>query len=64
MNLQTNTPAAVAVSPLLVCFVQSKLPNDDSDVVKDIVSIESYCPPWNGITTLHKDLPKDNRKAE
>ena len=26
MNLQTNTPTAVAISPLLVCFAQSKSP--------------------------------------
>ena len=27
MNLQTNTPAAVSISPLLVCFAQLKLPS-------------------------------------
>ena len=37
MNLQINILAAFAISPLLVCFAQSKLPSDSSDLVKDIV---------------------------
>ena len=50
MNLQTNTPPAVAVSPILVCFTQLKLPGEGSDKVQDIVSISPCNQPWNGIT--------------
>ena len=39
INLQANTPAAVAISPLLVCFAQSMLPSDSYDLVKDIVCL-------------------------
>ena len=41
MNLQTNTPPAVAISPLLVCFAQSKLPSTSSDLVRNIVCLTS-----------------------
>ena len=56
MNIQTNTAHAVAVSPLLVCSTQSNLPSDGSDFVMEYFS---HCPPWNGITTLHKDIPDE-----
>ena len=62
MNLQTNTPAAVAISPLLVCFAQLKLPRASSDVVRNIVCLTSNKPAWQGIRALHKDLPKENKK--
>ena len=41
MNLQTNTPAAVAISPFLVCFTtaQSKLPRAGSDFIQNIVCL-------------------------
>ena len=44
MNLQTNTPAAVAISPSLVCFAQSKLPRASSDLVRNIVCLTSEKP--------------------
>ena len=34
MNLQSITPAVVAISPLLVCFAQSKLPSAGSNLVR------------------------------
>ena len=43
-------PAPVAISPLLVCFAQSKLPSDGSHLA------------WTGIKTLHKSLPTENQK--
>ena len=33
MNLETKTPGVLAILPLLVGFVQSKLPSDASDLV-------------------------------
>ena len=62
MNFQTNTPGAVAISPLLVCFAQLKLPSTSSDLVRNIVCLTSNKPAWQGIRALHKDLPKENKK--
>ena len=62
MNLQTNTPAAVAISPLLVCSAQLKLPRTGSKLVRNIVCLTSNKPVWHGIRGLHKDLPKENKK--
>ena len=64
MNLQTNTPAAVTVSPILVCFAQSKLPSKDSDLVQDIVSINPCNHPWNGIMALHRELLKNSEMTQ
>ena len=62
MNLQTNTPAAVAISPLLVCFAQSELLRADSNLVRNIVCLTLNKLGWLGIRALHKDLPKENKK--
>ena len=39
MYLQTNTPATVAIAPLLACFAQSKLPRASPDLVRNIVCL-------------------------
>ena len=39
MNLQTNKPVAVAISPLLVCSAQLKLPRNGSKLVRNIVCL-------------------------
>ena len=62
MNSQTNTPAAVARSPLLVCFAQSKLPRACSDLVRNIVCLTLNKPAWQGIRALHKDKPKEIKR--
>ena len=62
MNLQTNTPAAVAIPPLLVCFAQSKLPSASSSLVRNIACLTSNKPAWQGIRALRKYLPKENKK--
>ena len=62
MNLQTNTPAVVAISPLLVCFAQSELLRADSNLVRNIVCMTLNKLGWQGIRALHKDSPKENKK--
>ena len=62
MNFQTNTPGAVAISPLLVCYAQLKLPSTSSDLVRNIVCLTSNKPAWQGIRALHKEFPKENKK--
>ena len=62
MNLLMNTPAPVALSPLLVCFVESKLSSDGSNLVKDIICLNPDFPAWHGIKTLHKSLLTENEK--
>ena len=62
MNLQTNTPPAVAVSPILVCFTQLKFPGEGPDMVQDIVRITPCNQPWNGITVLHRELLMNSKK--
>ena len=44
MNLRTNTPATVAISPLLICFAQSKLHSTSSNLVRNIVCLTSNKP--------------------
>ena len=39
-------PAAVTISPLLVCFAQLKLPSASSDLVRNIVCLTSNKPAW------------------
>ena len=43
MSLQTNTLAAADVSPLLVCFAQSKLLRDPSDPNRKLCKAHFSC---------------------
>ena len=61
LDLQTNIPGAVAISPLLVCFAKSKIPKTKDDFVEGIVVIDNNSPPWCAADTLHKNLPKTRR---
>ena len=61
MSLQTNTPAPVAVSLILVCSAWLKLPSEGYDIVQDIVGISPHNQPWNGIMALPRDLPKSSK---
>ena len=69
MNLQTNTPAAVAISPLLVCFAQSNLPRASSDLVRNIMCLTSmagYQSFAQGLTQGEQEvsaLQQDNTNA-
>ena len=42
--------APAAISPLLVCFAQLKLPSAGSDLVRYIVFLTSNKPAWQGLS--------------
>ncbi|KAL7571353.1 hypothetical protein ACA910_007666 [Epithemia clementina (nom. ined.)] len=56
LDLQTNIPGAVAVSPVLVCFAKAQIPQKNSSPVSGIVKVDRALPPWSGSETLHKNL--------